>query len=394
MKATQATSDEPMKMSHTLATILVLISVSQSGCYAHHEEAEAEQHKIVVTTPKVMDVDITQPFVCQIHSKRHIKVRALQSGYLEAITVNEGQSVVKDQTMFKVIPILYRTKLDADVAEAKLAELELNQSKKLHEQQVVAFQEVMLYEAKLQKAKAKVEQAKAELNFTEVKAAFNGVMGRQEEQDGALVKEGDVLTTLSDNSLMWVYFNVPEARYIQYMAEMLGPKFKETDYQARLKAFVAEMNRQTRIELVLADGGKFSQRGTMATIEARFNNENGNIAFRADFLNPNHLLRHGMTGNIVIHKPLKYAIVIPQRATFEILQKQYVYVLDEQEVVHQREIQVEHELEDVFVIKSGLAANDRLVYEGVRQVHDGQKLEGFEARPVEQILKNLRFHSE
>jgi membrane fusion protein (multidrug efflux system) len=394
MKATQATSDEPMKMSHTLATILVLISVSQSGCYAHHEEAEAEQHKIVVTTPKVMDVDITQPFVCQIHSKRHIKVRALQSGYLEAITVNEGQSVVKDQTMFKVIPILYKTKLDADVAEAKLAELELNQSKKLHEQQVVAFQEVMLYEAKLQKAKAKVEQAKAELNFTEVKAAFNGVMGRQEEQDGALVKEGDVLTTLSDNSLMWVYFNVPEARYIQYMAEMLGPKFKETDYQARLKAFVAEMNRQTRIELVLADGGKFSQRGTMATIEARFNNENGNIAFRADFLNPNHLLRHGMTGNIVIHKPLKYAIVIPQRATFEILQKQYVYVLDEQEVVHQREIQVEHELEDVFVIKSGLAANDRLVYEGVRQVHDGQKLEGFEARPVEQILKNLRFHSE
>jgi membrane fusion protein (multidrug efflux system) len=175
---------------------------------------------------------------------------------------------------------------------------------------------------------------------------------------------------------MWVYFNVPEARYLEYMASSDQEK------------------KEQRIELVLANLNKFPYASTGLTVEAQFNNETGNIPFRADFPNPEpRLLRHGMTGTILIHRTLKNAVVIPQRATFEILDKQYVYVVGKDNVVRQRAIVVQNELEDIFVIKSGLGVNDRIVYEGIRQVHDGEKVE-YEFRPPEQILANQKYHAE
>lgn len=366
-----------MRISQILATILALISLSLPACGKHGEQSEQEQHKIVVTSPKVKDIIVTERYVCQIHSRRHIKVRAMQNGYLEAIPVKEGQEVKKDQVMFKVIPILYKTKLDADAAEARLAELELKNTQSLFNQDppVVSMNEVLLFEAKLAKAQAKVEQAKAELNFTMVKAPFDGIIDRQEEQHGSLVKEGDVLTTLSDNSLMWVYFNMPEKQYIEYMKTPAKEKAGQ------------------KIELLLANGNKFTEPGKIGAIGTKFNNENGNVPFRADFANPEHLLRHGMTGNVLIHKIQKNAIVIPQRATVEVLDKLYVYVVGKDDKVHQHEIKVEHELEDILVIKSGLGAGDRFVYEGVRQVRDGEKIE-HEFRPADQILAHLKYHAE
>ena len=85
---------------------------------------------------------------------------------------------------------------------------------------MVSQNEVVLYKAKLAKAQAKAKLAEAELNFTKVRAPFDGIVDRLHEQQGSLIKEGDVLTTLSDNSVMWVYFNVPEARYLEYMADL------------------------------------------------------------------------------------------------------------------------------------------------------------------------------
>ena len=95
------------------------------------EGIDLQHHKIVLTSPKAKDVIITQQYVCQIHSQRHIKVCALENGYLEEITVKEGQAVKKGDLMFKIVPTLYKAKLDAELAEAKLAELEFNNTKKL-----------------------------------------------------------------------------------------------------------------------------------------------------------------------------------------------------------------------------------------------------------------------
>jgi len=183
--------------------------------------------------------------------------------------------------------------------------------------------------------------------------------------------------------VMWVYFNVPEAQYLDYVSG-LGQE---------------DVNR--RIELQLANGSKFPHTGTIAAIEGKFNNETGNIQFRADFENefvqvngqtvPK--LRHGQTGTILIHRTAKNAVVIPQRATFEILDQRYVWVVGEDHVAHQRPITIGHELEDIYVIKDGLGLKDKFILEGVRQVHEGMKVE-YEFEKPQEALKHQKYHAE
>ena len=342
----------------------------------HHEE-----HQILVTSPMAKDVIITQDYVCQIHSQRHINVQALESGYLEEIPVREGQAVKKGDTMFKIVQTLYKAKADAENAKARLAQLEYINTRNLNEKGGVSKNEVALFEAKLAEARANAELAGAELNFATIKAPFDGIVDRLQEQQGSLVKEGDILTTLSDNSTMWVYFNVPEKRYLEYMAE------------------VGQNKESPDIELRLANLNKFKYTGhidpahNVGAIEAKFNNETGNIAFRADFPNPDRLLRHGQTGTVVISRQLTGAIVIPQRATYETLAKRYVYVVDAENVVHQREINIQYEVEDNFVIDKGVDVKDKIIFEGIRQVHDGEKVEYQFVQP-DKVMKDQKHHAE
>ena len=363
------------------AVALALLSLSVSACNQTHaeskEQAEEMGQKIVVTSPKAEDVTLTQQYVCQIHSRQHIEVCALQDGYLDEILVREGQAVKQGEVMFKILPTLYRARLAAERAEVDQAQIEFDNTRRLFENKmpIVSNQEVALAQAKLDKAKAKLKLAEAEVEFTVVKAPFDGIVDRLERQKGSLIDKKDVLTNLSDNAVMWVYFNVPEAQYLDYVS---GGGQDQAD---------------RTIELVLANGSKFSQTGKIAAIEAKFNNETGNIPFRADFPNPDGLLRHGQTGKVLINRTLPGATVIPQRATFEILDRRYVFVVDAQNVVHQREIVVGHELEDIFVIKSGLGVNDKFVLEGVRQVRDGQKVEA-EFRKPEEALANQKYPAE
>ncbi|OWK43774.1 efflux RND transporter periplasmic adaptor subunit [Fimbriiglobus ruber] len=371
-----------MKVSPILAITVALISLSLPACgntHAQEKESHEEQQKIVLTSPLEKDVTITQKYVCQIRSQRYIEIRALQDGYLEAITVKEGQAVKQGDVIFKIKPILYEARLNAERAEATLALLEFQNAEKLFNSvpPVISYREVLLAQAKLDKANAKADLAAAELAFTIVKAPFDGIIDRLQQMQGSLVEKKDVLTTLSDNSVMWVYYNVPEARYLEYMANM------------------SQHHEDQRIELVLADGSEFKNAPSkVVTVEGKFNNETGNIPFRADFPNPDRLLRHGQTGNVLIHRTLKDAIVIPQRATYEILDKRYVYVVGKDNKVHSRPIVVDHEMDDIFVIKKGLDANDKIVLEGVRQVHDGSVLENSEFRKPEEALSGQKFHAE
>ena len=346
-----------------------------------HAGGEHVQHKILVTSPVKQDVVSTQRYVCQIHSRRHIEVCALEGGYLEEIQVQEGQEVKQGDFIFKILPVLFQAKLDSDVAEAQVTQIEFNNTQKLFEQNIVSNQEVALAKAKLAKAQAKVSLAQAELNFADIKAPFDGIIDRLHHQQGSLIEEGDVLTTLSDNEVMWVYFNVPEARYLEYKTELDRAK-DEGDDEDELK-----------IELLLANHTIFPQEGKIGAIEADFNNETGNIAFRADFSNPRRLLRHGQTGTILIHRMLEDAIVIPQRATYEILAKRYVFVVGEDGVVHQREIEILTELDDIFVIKEGLEEGEKIVLEGIRQVRDGDQVE-YEFREPAEVLSHLKNKAE
>lgn len=362
-----------------------------------HESHHEAPHKIIVTSPVSKQVTITQQYVCQIHSHRHIEVCALQGGYLEEIPVKEGQLVKEGDTMFTILPTLYKARLAAEAAEVSLAQIEFNNTEKLFQQNVVAKPEVALAQAKLSKAQAKLQLTQAELDFTTIKAPFDGIIDHQHLQQGSLIAEGDVLTTLSDNNVMWVYFNVPESRYLEYVSD---PHKDELI-----------------VELRLANGEKFSQPGRIGAIEADFNNETGNIAFRADFPNPDGLLRHGQTGTVLLSRKMD-AVVIPQRATFEILAKRYAYVITDPQtsdstekhsddaepstamalkeqhgVVRQREIIIENEQDDIYLLKDGLKLGEKIILEGIRQVRDGETV-NYQFQAPEEVLSNLKYHAE
>ncbi len=349
---------------------------ARSSAHSPKDEGDSQNaQRIVVTTPKIEDVVITESFVCQIRSLRHIEVRALEGGYLEQISINEGQAVKKGDVMFKILPVLYKAKLDAENAKADVAQQKYTYTQQLAKDKVVSQNEVSLKKAEMDEAQAQAKFAAAELNFADVKAPFDGIVDRLLKREGSLIKEGDILTTLADNSTMWVYFNVPEKYYLHYMATR------------------KEREKDDKIELVLANGETFPQPGKIGAIEADFNNENGNIKFRADFLNPDGLLRHGQTGTIKILRPLNNVLVIPQRATFELLDKRYVWVVGEDSVVHQTLITVKYELEDIFVVDSGLKVTDKIVLEGVREVEDGEKV-SYGVRAPEDALQHQKFHAE
>lgn len=377
-----------MRTSMISASLLASLFLCAAACTDVHGEPRGEEHRshpIVVTRPITQDITQTEEYVCQIHSRRHIEVRALERGYLESIKVQEGQAVKKGQLLFKLLPVVYKAKLHADQAELLSAEIALRNSKKLFDADIVSDQEIALARAEKAKAKAKVELAKAELSFTEIRAPFDGIVDRQFEQQGSLTEEGDMLTTISDNEVMWVYFNVPEADYLAFSAI---PQASDSDDSQQL------VLPDTKIELELANGEVFGHdAGNTVTVESTFDSETGNIQFRADFPNPENLLRHGQTGTLQIHRKLEAAVVIPQRATFEILDKQYVYVVDEQGIAHQRLITIAHETDDIFVVGSGLGVDEKIVLEGVRQVHDGEQLE-IEFRDPAEVLAHLKHHAE
>ena len=304
-----------MKVSRTRALTLLLMASSLPACNAPRPKPRAEAHKVTVTTVQAKAVTLTQQYVCQIHSHKRIDVRTPEDGYLAAITISEGQAVKRDDLLFQVMPLLGKRKSEKETEEKVLS----------------------------------------------IPAPFDGVIGRLPRQQGSFVQKGEALTTLSDNSLMRANFNVPEAQYLEYMAQA------GRDEQA------------PELELMLAHGVKFHPLGKLGPIGVEF--KLGNVAFSAVFPNPDHLLHDGQTGTILIRQVLKDAIVVPHMATHDALNKRYVFVVDKDHVAHEREIVVQNETEDLFVIKQGVELGDKIVLDGVKLIHDGEKVEYEDRQP-------------
>lgn len=338
------------------------------------EEIKEEKIQFLVTSPVKMDTSIIKDYVCQIHSIRHIELRAQEKGYLQKVFVDEGQFVRKGQLLFQIMPNLYEAELQKAQAEVNFARIEYLNTKSLADSNIVAPNELAMAQAKFDKAKAELALAKVHLDFTEIRAPFDGIIDRFHVRLGSLVDEGELLSNLSDNSKMWVYYNVPEAEYL--------------DYKTKVKK-----DNSMNVNLLMANHELFEYPGIVETIEADFNNETGNIAFRATFPNPKGLLRHGETGNIKMVVPVENALIIPQKATFEILEKKYVYVVDAKNIVHSREITISAEMEDIYAVNEGLAENEKILLEGLRKVRDKDKIT-FDYEKPETVISNLKLHAE
>jgi membrane fusion protein (multidrug efflux system) len=330
-----------------------------------------------------MDTTYTSEFVAEIHSLQNVEIRAKIKGYIEKIYVDEGKPVKAGQTLFSINSqefqkelLKARAMIKTAMAEAKKAEIELQSAKTLSEKNIVSKIEFEKAQAEIEAANARIEEAKAaeasamiNVTLAEVKAPFDGTINRIPFKTGSLIDEGTLLTTLSNNKEVFAYFNVSEKEYLSY-------------------AGLKQNGHKNGITLILANGQAHKHKGTVETIEGEFDKNTGNIAFRAKFPNPDLLLKHGSSGKVQLTNELKNALLIPQKATFEIQDKFYVFVVDANNTVKQRKIDIQQRLPHLFVIESGLSGTDKIIYEGIQNVKEGEKIStGF--IPMQQVLSQI-----
>jgi len=344
-----------------------------TACSAKKEDKE-EHSQFTVTSPIEIDTAYTKEYVAQIRSVRNIELRAQEKGYLQQIFVDEGQTVKAGQLLFKIMPKIYEAELAKAQAEAKAAQIEFQNAKSLADKDVVSKNEQLMAEAKLDQAKAEVTLAKLHLSFTEIRAPFDGTIDRIPLKLGSLVDEGELLTSLSDNSQIFAYYNVSEPEYLDYQSNIQGRGDQE-------------------VSLLLANNKPLKDKGKIEVIEGEFNSETGNIAFRARFANAERLLRNGQTGKVQMRMPMPHAILIPQKATYEIQDKKYVFVVDKDNKVHSRNITVASEMPDLYVVASGLSPQDKILLEGVQKVKEDELIHFSFLKPRE-VISNLRLKAE
>lgn len=330
----------------------------------------------------VQDTLLVKEYVAEINALQNVDIRTRIRGFVEKVHVDEGQMVKEGQTLFSISAGEYKEALLSAqamtknaIAELKTAEIEWNNAQSLFEKSVVSAAQLKLTESKVDAHKAKLEEARAneanaglQLSFTEIKAPFTGIINRIPFKTGSLVDEGALMTTLSNNSAFYAYFHLAEADFLNYVRN------KTQDFSKG-------------VSLVLANGDLYEYKGQIETVEGEIDQETGNIAFRARFPNPKNEIRHGATGKILWPETLKNALLIPQKAVFEIQDKDWVYVINAKKQAELRQVKVAARLPGLYAIGSGVSPDDQVLFEGIQRVKEGDVISPIELTKAAMLQK-------
>ena len=359
-----------MKQTFVKAAIMASFMAAVSCGQAPTEQGPAQYG---VTTIATTDREIQSNYSATIRGRQDIDIYPQVSGTISELRVTEGQSVSKGQTLFIIDQVPYKAALqtaEANVAAAKAsvatAQLTYDSKKELFAKSVVSQYDLSTAENTLLTAKAQLAQAEAQrvnaannLSYTVVKAPANGMVGTLPYRVGALVSASipQPLTTVSDNSEMYVYFSMTENQLL--------------NLTRKYGSIANTLKNMPDIQLQLNDGSIYDQTGRIESISGIIDTSTGSVQLRAAFPNKGGLLHSGGAGSIIL--PVNYTdcIVVPQVATFELQDKVYVYkvvdgkatssMIDVEKINNGRE----------YIVKSGLVPGDVIVAEGVGLLREG-----------------------
>ena len=341
-------------MNPTKLLIAVLSVVGFMACESKKETKET-LGKFTVTSPLLVDTSFVKDYVAEIQSVQNVEIRAKVKGFIEKIYVDEGQKVKAGQLLFTIRPREYEAELLKTKAEVRKAEVELQNTKVLVEKNIVSKSELTMATAKLDGVKAEEALAELYVSYTKITAPYDGTIDRLKMKAGSLIDEGTLLTSLSNNKEVYAYFNVSELEYLDYKNNTA--------------------NTNNNVKLILANNQEHKFLGKIETVESEFDKNTGSIAFRAKFPNPDYLLKHGETGRVQFNISMKNALIIPQKSTFELQDKTYVYVVDNKNVVKSRLITIKQKLPNIFVIEGGIVAGDKIIYDGIQSVKENETIQ-------------------
>lgn len=325
---------------------------------------------------EVSDKNFSTSYSATIRGRQDIDIYPQVSGTIKRLCVTEGEKVREGQILFVIDQVPYKAALNTAVANVKsakaalaTAELTYNSNKELYAQKVVSEFSLKTSEnayltaqAALAQAEAQETNARNNLSYTEVKSPSNGVVGALPYRVGALVSANipQPLTTVSDNSDMYVYFSMNENQLLS-----LTRQYGSMD---------DALKNMPEVELRLNDNSLYEQKGKIESISGVINRQTGTVVARSVFPNESRLLHSGASGSIVIPNSYKNCIVIPQGATVRLQDKTLVY-----KVVDGKAVSTLIKVADLndgreYVVLEGLQTGDEIISEGAGLIREGAQV--------------------
>ena len=304
----------------------MLTAMLLTACGSKKNQMPEANNDFAVITVQTTEADLNTSYPASIKGMQDIEIRPKVSGYLTRLLVDEGATVRKGQPLFLIDSEQYRASVKAS-------------------------------------AEANLQSAKDNLKWCTVTSPSDGVVGMIPYRVGSLVSASSAqpLTTVSNINEMYVYFSMTEKQLLALTREQGGVN--------------AAISKMPAVNLILADGTEFPQSGVVSTVSGVIDQSTGSVQMRATFKNDGHILRSGGTGSILVPTHAKDAIKVPQKSTFDIQNKKFIYVVDKNNTVTSREITVlpQHDGTD-YVVTSGVKAGERIVVDGVNQLKNGMKI--------------------
>ena len=359
---------------HTIIASALLLTLVLAACQGKKEDAAVAEYKTIVISHGRQT--LLSEYTARLTGCQVVEVRPEVSGLITDILINEGDKVRQGQLLFVIDQVPYRAELSE--AEAKVSSAEatlaneictLESAEKLHEGGVIGDYElttarnnVAVARAALAEARAVVTNARSSLSDTEVRSPVDGVAGMIGYRVGALVSSSidEPLVTVSDDRTVYAYFSMTEAQIIDIVGQ-----------HGSIDNFISQA---PAVRLRMSNGQIYTHEGRIAAVSRIVSSANNAVTLRADFPNPDGLLREGGAGTIIVPTINDSCIVIPQTATFELQDRIFAY-----KVVGGKAVSVPVNVFRLnngkdYIVESGLNDGDTIIAEGAGLIREGQSV--------------------
>ncbi|WP_417352377.1 efflux RND transporter periplasmic adaptor subunit [Flavobacterium alkalisoli] len=317
-----------------------------------------------VQTISQQDAVIYEEYTANLEGQQNVEIRPKVTGFIQKVYVDEGQEVKKGQLLFK----LETQTLSQDAAAAKAnvdaAQVEVDRLKPLVDRKIISNVQLETAKAKLAQAQASYSSVAANIGYATITSPVNGVVGGLPYKEGSLVSATmqDPLTTVADTKVMRAYFTMNEKQMLDFTREFEG------------NSLAKKIANTPDVNLLLVDGSVYEEKGRIRTVNGLINPQTGTTEFRAEFPNPQSILRSGSSGVVQLPIQKKNAILVPQNAVMDMQGKQMIYIVNKDNTVKSTIIQVATTSGLNYIVTDGLNPGDVIVVEGATKLKDGQQI--------------------
>ena len=332
-----------------------------------------------VIAVKAQSTRLYKDYPTKLQGKQTVEIRSKIAGYIEKIFVDEGAFVKKGQVLFRLNADDIQATVRSAEAMVKVAEADVNlaqvnveKTRPLVEKNIISKFDLESFEstqkskeAQLAQAKANLENARANLQYTLITSPAEGTIGNFPFRVGSLVSSttAEPLTTVSNTLNIYAYFSFDEKEFLTLVKGLEGKNQQE------------KFSKLPPVSLVLADNSIYTMPGRIETASGLINSQTGAVNVRASFPNTDGLLRSGGSGTVRIPQLIDSVIIIPQKTSYELQGKHFVFVVGAGNKVRNTEIEVlEGNLKDSYVVTGGLKIGDQIVLEGVASLRNDTEI--------------------